>query len=222
MIERTRQVEALLLGHAAARRVWERSAQDTEAPDKPAFRAAYARAARLLGPAATETLEAPEALRDVARPHWTLLDWTRAALLLAALERVPGREPELVLNLLERGELGEQESLLRTLALLPGAERFVEAGLLACRTNARRVFEAIARDNVYPARHFPEHGFNQMVMKAIFLAVPLARVEGLAARITPELVRMARDYASERTAAGRPVPEDIELILQHATRVGHS
>ena len=34
-------------------------------------------------------------------------------------------------------------------------------------------------------------------------------------RITPELVRMAEDYAAERRAAGRPVPEDIELITSN-------
>ena len=36
--------------------------------------------------------------------------------------------------------------------------------------------EAIACENRYPARHFPEHGFNQMVVKAMFTGVALARI----------------------------------------------
>ena len=61
--------------------------------------------------------------------------------------------------------------------------------------------------------HFPDLGFNQMVMKAIFIEVPVARIEGLAGRRGPELVRMLEDYASERRAAGRPVPNDVSTLL---------
>jgi hypothetical protein len=84
----------------------------------------------------------------------------------------------------------------------------------ACRTNAQVIFEAIACDNPYPFRYFPELNFNQMVLKALFIGSPLARVIGLEERITSELIRMAEDYASERRAAGRPVPEDITLITK--------
>jgi hypothetical protein len=55
--------------------------------------------------------------------------------------------------------------------------------------------------------------YNQMVLKALFIGSPLARLVGLEERITPELVRMAEDYATERQAAGRPVPEDIPLFI---------
>jgi hypothetical protein len=43
--------------------------------------------------------------------------------------------------------------------------------------------------------------------------VPLARVIGLDERRSPELARMARDYAAERRAAGRTVPDDLAHIL---------
>jgi hypothetical protein len=114
--------------------------------------------------------------------------------------------------LFEAGELGEQESVLRTLSLLPEPERFLETGLQAGRTNTRRVFEALACENPYPAAHFPELNFNQLVLKAIFMEVPVSRIEDLARRITPELRRMAAAYASERRAAGRTVPDDAESM----------
>ena len=107
--------------------------------------------------------------------------------------------------------------MLQSLSLLPRPARFIDTAVEACRTNVRQVFEAIACENAYPADIFPAPNFNQMVLKALFMEVPLSRVEGLSQRITPELVRMARGYASERAAAGRTIPADIDLITSEAT-----
>jgi len=51
-------------------------------------------------------------------------------------------------------------------------------------------------------------------LKAMFNSIALERIVGLNARLNPELSRMARDYAAERTAAGRSVPADIDLAMQ--------
>jgi hypothetical protein len=194
--------------------VWfDRGWDNAGAPLGHAFRAALAAAPRKLG-ASTELAPAIAAITNLGRPHWTLVDCARVALLLHALELRPeGEHAVTVLKLFEAGESGEQVSLLRTLSLLPGPERFVQTGLQACRTNTKDVFEAIVCENPYPAAHFPELGFNQAVMKAVFLEVSVRRIEGLEPRITPELQRMAGDYASERRAAGRVVPEDIGYII---------
>jgi hypothetical protein len=90
---------------------------------------------------------------------------------------------------------------------------YVPVAELGVRTNAQRLFAAIAAENPYPARHFGALQFNQMVLKAVFVEVSVLRIEGLAERRTPELARMAEAYASERRAAGGPVPEDIARIL---------
>ena len=52
--------------------------------------------------------------------------------------------------------------------------------------------------------------------KALFIGVPIARIVGLRRRLNPDLSRMARDYASERRAAGRTVPADLSLALHDA------
>ncbi len=83
----------------------------------------------------------------------------------------------------------------------------------ACRTSIQPLFEAIACDNPYPAGHFPELNFNQMVLKALFNGVALSRIVGLQGRLNPEMSRMAGDYAAERRAAGRAVPADIDLAM---------
>jgi hypothetical protein len=117
-------------------------------------------------------------------------------------------------GLFRAGEMGEQVSVLRTLWALPDAELYQATAIEACRTNAVSVFEAIACENPYPAARFDELSFNQMIIKAMFLEVSVRRVESLEARITPELVRMALGLASERRAAGRVVPADIDFIVE--------
>ena len=71
-----------------------------------------------------------------------------------------------------------------------------------------------SNSNRYPAAHFPERSFNQLVLKALFVGLPLARIEGLESRLNADLSRMAKDYAGEREAAGRSVPRDIALLTE--------
>jgi len=213
MAETALLTEELVRATGAASLV-ERAQAAVAAPQSIAFRALFASVSRRLGAEAGSHPAAPSALAALSRSHLTLTDWTRLWLLLRALEHIPaGEQPAFVLHTYEGGEMGEQESVLRTLGLLPEPARFTETGVAACRTNARRVFEAIACDNPFPAAYFPELAYNQMTMKAVFVEAPVARIEGLAGRRNPELLRMARDYASERRAAGRPVPGDVALIL---------
>ncbi|BBY20791.1 EboA domain-containing protein [Mycobacterium stomatepiae] len=57
-----------------------------------------------------------------------------------------------------------------------------------------------------------QHAWRHGVMKLVFMGVPLSRVPGLHTRVDDELARMATDYVNERRAAGRTVPDDIELL----------
>jgi len=117
------------------------------------------------------------------------------------------------------GALHEQGSILRALGHLPTPGDFVDLATEACRTNAEPVFTALAHDNPFPARFMPPSAFAQMVLKAIFMGVGVRAIVGLQERVTPELLRMIEDYASERRAAGRDVPSDIAYIqaLAHET-----
>ena len=173
------------------------------------LRIAFAAAGRRLG---TQAIGA-EAAAQITRAG---LPWPasagvdecgRAALLI---EAAPG--PVLVGELLRRGALREQQAVLRALAALPDPASLVELAVDACRTNVLPVFEAIACDNAYPARYFSDAAMFQLVLKALFIGAPVGRIVGLAARTTDELVRMVDAFASERRAAGRPVPDDASLI----------
>jgi hypothetical protein len=145
---------------------------------------------------------------------WGTDELGRTLLLQAALAgRLPEAHASLVNELFVTGDLRERQAVLRALPHLPAPERFIAVGVEAVRNNAVSVIEAIACDNPFPGRHFPEEAFNQMVLKCLFVELPLSRVHGLAKRVTPELRRMVDAYASERRAAGRPVPADTALVL---------
>ena len=148
-----------------------------------------------------------------------LVDLARLSLLAVGLGlRSREQQRALVETLFHTGEQREQQSVLRALPRLaeqPGLDpaTFCPIAIEACRTNSVAVFSAIAHDNPYPAAHFPELHFNQLVLKALFLGVTVARIVGLEARKNTELVRMVRAYASERRAAGRAVPADVDNVI---------
>ena len=147
--------------------------------------------------------------------QWTREDAGRAVLLLtrAIAQDDPRSFADAAIECYERGDSSEQQSWLKSTALLPEPDRLLRIVIDACRTNILPLFEAVACENPYPARHFPERNFNQLVLKALFNKVALERIVGLADRRNPDLTRMAADYASERRAAGRTVPSDIGLAM---------
>lgn len=184
--------------------------------DRARFPSAFSAAGRKLGKAPISPDDASK-LRIPWSSTSGVDECGRAALVLAAIGSLDHAEHvPFVRDLIRRGEMRERQAVLRVLAALPEPARFTALAIDACRTNVQSVFEAIACDNAYPARFFPDCAFNQMVLKALFIGAPVARIAQLEPRITDELVRMVEAYASERRAAGRPVPDDASLIRRSA------
>ncbi len=148
--------------------------------------------------------------------NWGLDEAARAVILLAVAGSDPERFPEVALQCYELGDSREQESWLRGLSVLPEGHYFLATAIDSCRTNIIPIFEAIACENPYPSVHFPELNFNQMVLKCLFNRIALSRIIGLQSRLNAELSRMADHYGRELTAAGRPVPNDIDLARSHS------
>src|SRR5258706_2370923 len=158
---------------------------------------------------------APGSLFD----RWTADEAGRAVLLLTLAERTGTDQfATAAIECYERGDSREQQSWLKALPLLPGPESFLNVAIDACRTNILPQFECIACENPYPGRYFPDLNFNQLVLKAMFNGISLARIVGLNGRSNSELSRMALDYAAERRAAGRSVPADLALALTKDAR----
>ena len=181
------------------------------------FAVTYAGAGRRLGdtPVTLQAQEQASVERAglVSPEGWRLCDVGRSHLLLCVLDAVPSEQHEnFVARLFNQSDNREREALLKTLCMLPEPARFSATAIDACRSHVQSVFEAIACENSYPSQYFPDAAFNQLVLKAFFTGVSVKRIVDLARRVTPELRRMALDYASERTAAGRPVPRDLGLV----------
>jgi hypothetical protein len=214
-----RTLSDLTLARAAASSApWFTGALHDAATSSERALTVLAGAGRRLGRAVVKLTDAERALAESAGlvpvpDGWRLDELGRGALILAAAagSSSAGRR-ELARDVFYRGDSSEKQALLRVLAYLPEPESFLELAADACRSSVQGVFEALACENPYPARHFPEAAFNQMVLKAVFTGAALARVCDLDRRINPELVRMAQGYASERRAAGREVPADAERL----------
>ncbi|MDQ0717454.1 hypothetical protein QFZ55_006906 [Streptomyces luteogriseus] len=112
-----------------------------------------------------------------------------------------------------QGTADERRAVLHALPHLvsgPEALPLVEDAL---RTNDTRLLSAAV--GPYAARHLTAHAWRHAVLKCLFTGVPVGHVADLSQRATGdgELARMLGDYAAERTAAGRTVPEDLHRVL---------
>jgi hypothetical protein len=145
--------------------------------------------------------------------HWDVLQTARTYLLLSF---APGKEALLkaVHQLFETGDMHEQQALYAALPVMPYSEDLLTRAIDGCRTNMTLIFDAIALNNPYPAAHFPEANWNQLVLKSIFMQRPIYRIQALGERRNQALAEIASDFAHERWAAGRPVmPELWRLVV---------
>ena len=166
-----------------------------------------------LEPSAKQIDDAGRALEGWNPERWTVLEALRVALILAHPDLADASFATTLEECFRFADQGELCALYRSLGHLPGGERFTWRAGEGCRTNIRPVFEAVACDTPYPARHFDDLAWRQLVLKAIFVGAPLWRVHGLDRRLSPELARMALDFADERRSAGRPVPPELWMCL---------
>ena len=220
LLGRALLAEAPPAAHAWLVEARRRLAQASDAPAE--LQRLSASAGRALGATLlTDTLRIPTAAGDVAVNQLTLADAARLTLILETLERATRGVAAWLHDYFRGGDESEQIALVRGLALLRDDAGLKPIAAEAGRSNSVALFRALALDNPYPAAYCGVREFNQLVLKALFLEQPLARVVGLAERANRELSRMCEDYVDEREAAGRTVPEDIWLaLLPHASARG--
>ncbi|MFE8005040.1 EboA domain-containing protein [Streptomyces sp. NPDC057418] len=158
---------------------------------------------------------------DTGTPPWELrfasagrhcglehADSVRALLLLEARAGLPA-----VTRLYERGTAAERRAVLLTLHRLDLGATALPLVEDALRTNDTRLVAAAV--GPYAAAHLDAHAWRHAVLKCLFTEVPVEAVAelGRRARDDAELARMLRDFAAERTAAGRPVPAGLWVVL---------
>ncbi|MFJ4699067.1 MULTISPECIES: EboA domain-containing protein [unclassified Streptomyces] len=139
----------------------------------------------------------------------------RADAARVALLRAARPDTAALARVYRHGTGAERRAVLTVLdALVPddSALPLVEDAL---RTNDTHLVAAAL--GPYAARHLGAHAWRHAVLKCLFTGVPVTAVHGLAhrARGDSELARMLGDFAAERTAAGRTVPQDLRTVLAH-------
>ncbi|SRR5216684_4009605 len=153
-------------------------------------------------------------LRSRWRPDtWGTDEAARVALVLATWKGEEDAFAARVDRLCVTGELTEHVAFLKGFAVLPAPERLHARAREAVRSSVQPVFEAVACHNPYPADHFDEAAYNQMVVKCVFSGVPIETIVGLDERRNDDLMRMLRDLLSERRAAGRAVPDAVHRFI---------
>ena len=166
-----------------------------------------------LAPSGDERAEAGRLLPGWDPERWDLLETLRVVLVLSRPDLGDDGTVSAIESVFEYADEGEARALYRSLAHLPGGERFAWRAGEGCRTNIVPVFEAVACDTPFPAQHFDELAWNQLCIKAVFIGAPLWRVHGLDERHNPELARMALDLVEERRSAGRAIQPELWLCL---------
>ena len=105
--------------------------------------------------------------------------------------------------------MAELVALYQCLPLLPFPEQHTHRAAEGIRSNITAVFNAVALENPYPAEYLDDIGWNQLVVKALFVGTPLHPIQGFERRLNPQLTQMLTDYAHERWAAGRTVHPEL-------------
>jgi hypothetical protein len=142
---------------------------------------------------------------------WNRADGARTVLLSSTT--LDGPElAETVLRLYRDGDAAERCGVLRALPFLPVGDRALPIVDDALRTNDTRLIGPAL--GPYARAHLDQHRWRQAVVTCLFTGIPLARVAGLDERRDAELAVMGRRFVQERRAAGRPVPEDVWLIVR--------
>lgn len=163
--------------------------------------------------AATFAPEAAEALSESApglSPEgWDAFRLARTILLGVLEARPPADRLHTLHRLVSTADIREQIALYGALPLLPDPSDLVDMARDGLRTNIVGVFDSIALRNPFPARHFPEEAWNQMVLKALFLGRPLYQIQGLESRANASLAQALDYLAHERWSAGRKVSPEL-------------
>ncbi|MBE2999136.1 EboA domain-containing protein [Nocardiopsis sp. HNM0947] len=204
-----------MTGEDARRALADLVARVHDQPDRIAvlFPAAARRVSRGAGPSGDPDGVLGPTLEDLVR-----LELLRAC----AAATAPGPFADEVSDLYHHGDSGERRAVLRGLGLLDPAAAPLARELMAdaLRTNDTRLVAAAVGG---PAADLLDlHAWRQAVLKCLFTGVPLAGVRGVPERVDAELVRMCADYAEERERAGRPVPDDVHLVLGHSPDDEHT
>ena len=113
----------------------------------------------------------------------------------------------------QAGDSAEKSAFLKGLSLLDPQGEAVNIAVNAARCNSVDEFSALALFNDYPAEHFAELNFNQLVLKTLFIGLDISQINNLSLRLNTKLSNMCFSYAIEQALAERIPPASLWLAI---------
>lgn len=182
--------------------------------DKKALFLGFGMVPRKVGKSDAGLSESELSRAESVRPGWNPRGWSVDQLARSYLVlNFPSNDATLYVKTLDQlfqaGEVGELVALYQALPLLPNPESHALRCAEGIRSNIKSVFCAIAHQNPYPSEQLSEEQWNQLVLKCLFIDVPLDQLIGVDRRANAKLMTTLIDFAHERRAAHRQVPIDL-------------
>ena len=189
-------------------------AKAVAAGDQKSLFIAFGLVPRKVGKADLALTESERNAAESARPGWNPNGWSLDQLVRTffVLTHPADDVANFVATLdlmFSTGEVGELVALYQALPLLPHPASHVLRAAEGIRSNIKSVFCAIAHQNPYPAEQLNDEQWNQLVLKCLFIDVPLDPLIGVDRRANAKLMTTLIDFAHERRAAHRPIPPDL-------------
>lgn len=188
--------------------------RDVVSGDKKSLFLSFGLVPRKVGKADLALRDAEFAAARSARPGWDPTGWTvdQAARMLLVLS-FPAPDAAAYVGVMDQlfaaGEVHELVALYQGLPLYPHQPAFQLRCAEGQRTNIKSVFQAIAHRNPYPSEQLNEDQWNQLILKALFIDLPLDPIVGLDERVNAKLARILVEFAEERRAANRPISPEL-------------
>ncbi len=145
--------------------------------------------------------------------HWSYAEAGRNLLILKVATLSDVNVEGLVKQYISQADEWEITAIIRLLFALESGEPLKYFALDVGRTNNKQLFSALLEYNPFPQAFYTDHEFNQLVLKALFLELPISTISGLKQRANQELSQMCEDYIRERLAADRSIPVEVWLAL---------
>jgi|MDTC01.2.fsa_nt_gb hypothetical protein len=177
-----------------------------------AFNLAFALAPRKLGKQDLALSPAELADADACHERWCPDDWTidqAARMVLLLSDQAEDVFKRRVHQISVTGDVSELVTLYAGLPIYPFSKSLTDRAAEGLRSNIKAVFEAVAHGNPFPADHFEDGPWNQMVIKALFIGSRLHPILSLDRRANEDLTRILIDYMHERLAAGRTITPEL-------------
>src|SRR5690625_7070919 len=117
-------------------------------------------------------------------------------------------------TLFQTAENREAAAIYKTIPLFNHPEKWRYRATEAIRTNIGTIFDAMAFHNPFPAMHFDDIAWDQLVLKTIVGDKSIWNITGRKEHRNKELARALSDFAHERWSAHRTLPADVWYLVE--------